>query len=220
MYIVATLPQKPQFEQVVGDLAFILDASNSGEYAFKRMKDFVKYLLDDFGLSTDGSHAAVITYDKEPVLNIKLNQFTDYAAFRNQLDEIAYVDGGPRVDMALSLAKDEAFTVENGGRLEVKNLLILITDGLGSQGGVVDIATELQNKGIDLLVIGVGQEVDVDILDKIAGKNAPAPIVKTFDELATKKFVGEMYQAGGDIGRYLYPGLTASIFILCFLRLL
>ena len=196
----ASVTTQQILENVVGDIAFIGDASSSTAEEFQAVKDFMIYLMNDYGISQSGTHAAVITSDD---LKIKLNQFTDIASFRTEVDNIAYIAGGLKVKDALIVAKNDAFSPTNGGRSDAKNLLVLITDGIESTENVQDVkdaAEQIRAGGISILVIGVGKNVDINFINNIAGGPLYS-VSSTFAELTSSMFVAKMYQTSGAAGK-------------------
>merc|ERR1712096_98554 len=97
---------------------------------------------------------------------------------------------------ALRLAKDELFKEANGGRPNIPDLLILLTDGTQTPGSDAvdpgDIAEEIRKDGIPIIVIGIGAGTDVTELDHMAGGNGKAYVAKSFDELIAGDFVNKL----------------------------
>lgn len=89
---IAGIPSSKRLENVVGDIGFIVDASASHE--FLAMRDFIIYLMYEYGIKKDGAHASVLTFDRSrPKIQFKFNQFSDYYSFRNKLAGITFGSG-------------------------------------------------------------------------------------------------------------------------------
>ena len=58
-----------------------------------------------------------------------MKDHTDIASFHAAVDAIPLMGFQTRIDRALRLAQKELFAVENGGRAEIQDILILLTDG-------------------------------------------------------------------------------------------
>merc|ERR1712168_1768272 len=101
-----------------------------------------------------------------------------------------------RIDRALRLTQRELVAPENGARPGIVKILILLTDG--SQTGDNDaedpgnIAEEIRQSGVKILVVGVGSGVDLKELDHMAGGKGKAFTAKSFDELIGKDFVAKL----------------------------
>lgn len=122
------LPTNPKCTAVV-DIGFILDSSGSLRNDYGNEKAFLKTLAQAFGVSKDGSHAGVITFSSRAEHSIKLNDFDRLDKFNGAVDKIRHMNGYTKIDRALRLAQKSLFTKQNGGRRNVKQLIILMTDG-------------------------------------------------------------------------------------------
>lgn len=119
---------------------------------------------------------------------------------------------------ALTMVRNKVFASANGARTDVKKLLIIITDSIGSADQeMMDISNELRSQGISFLVIGVGTKVDKTVITKMAGSSLYAATAATTSELTTKKFVQKMYISGGEAGMrsFLYLSVCLSLFYFC-----
>ena len=148
------------------DLGFILDSSGSvGYIGYQQEKAFIKSISARFHENQDGPIASVITYSFDADLNIKLNDymFPDLASFNLAVDTIPYIASISRLDKALLLAQTDLYSLENGGRPDCPKVLIVLLDGVPTQGyDYVDpstIAQTIRNSGIYTLFVAFGQEV-------------------------------------------------------------
>ena len=71
-----------------------------------------------------------------------------------------------------------------------------------------EIAEEITDSGITIIVIGIGSGIDSHELDHMAGGPGKAYTAKSFDELIGGEFITKLTsttcQAGGYIFRWLY----------------
>lgn len=187
------------------DIGFILDVSGSLSNRVQDEKNFLKKLSGNFGNFGNGTQAAVVSFSTKAKLEIKFNQFKDVAAFDKAVDAIKVPGGNTRIDLALTVARDEMFTAANGARVGVSKILVIMTDGEQS-GGYSDpkpIADQFRKMGITVIVIGIGSGVKPDELAALAGgKNWYT--AKTFDELVSQRYVEKIQRASCEIGRYLF----------------
>ena len=90
-----------------------------------------------------------------------MNDHNDIVTFEHAVDAIPLMGFQTRIDRALRLAQNELFAVQNGGRPDVKKLLILLTDGTQTKAEGAedpgDIAEELVEMGLSIIVIGIGE---------------------------------------------------------------
>ena len=175
------------------DVGFILDSSGSLSNDYHNEKDFIKTLAAVFGVSEDDSRAAVITFSYYSEHSIKLNDYTDIRSFGDAVDAIPLMGSTTRIDRALRLTQRELFTVENGARAGVTKLLILLTDGSQTQDAGAedpgDIAEELRNDGIVVIVIGIGPGTNQTELAHMASGADNVFSAASFYELIGSEFI-------------------------------
>ncbi len=170
-----------------------MDSSGSLKSEYHKEKEFVKYLSRSFNLSRDGSRAGVVTFSARAEHSIKMNDHEDINSFETTVDQIRNMGLTTRIDRALRLAQKELFAPENGGRPELHQILILLTDGTQTKSDTAEhpgiIAEELRNSGIMVIVIGIGGGTTPEELDHMAGGDGKAYLPKSFDELLSHEFV-------------------------------
>jgi len=191
----AQKPPEPTCKAKV-DVGFILDSSGSLSNDYQKEKDFLKTLAAAFSVSKDDSRVGVITFSHKSEHSIKLKDHTDIKSFNDAVDAIPLMGSITRIDKALRQTQQELFTPENGGRPGLPKVLILLTDGSQTAGGdaedPVDIAAEIRNSGISLIVVGIGSGINPTELARIAGGNDNTFLASTFDELIGGEFIKEL----------------------------
>ena len=183
------------------DVGFILDSSGSVKNDYPTLKGFLKSLAAAFQLNDDGPIAGVVTFSKDAELSIKLNDHSmhNVASFNEAVDNIPYMGSITRLDKALELAQSDLFSVANGDRPGVPNVLIALVDGTqtddpGARDPVL-LAQSLRNDGITPFFVGIGPEMPRSYLLELAGNNesfiftAPA-----FDDLNEESFVNAVIE--------------------------
>ena len=105
-------------------LQFFLREGLIGGLAFYKQASYKKCLL---------SYLGVITFDGGSAkLAIKLNTADSWESFKAAVDKLGmptYKDGADNVQLAFNIARNQAFTEANGGRKDVKKLVIYLTSG-------------------------------------------------------------------------------------------
>jgi len=191
------------------DIAFLMDGSGSVKMNYIEEQKFVIGLAKAFGISESTSHAGVIQFSKKAKLTMKLNGPQDLDSFASGVMDIKPQRLTTYIDRALVIARDEFFTVENGGRPGLKKLVVLITDGNQTKTHAYtppeEIAEEIRNQGIHILAIGIGETVDVVEMSKIVGPNDNWRQVRTFNQLASKTFVDTITKKGCEIDEVKTP---------------
>ncbi len=190
------------------DVGFIVDSSGSLRSDHEKEKEFVKALADTFSISKEGSRASIITFNSNASINVKFSDHEVVADFQKAVDGLPEPTGKTRIDKALKLAKDELLTSKYGARENVPKLLVLLTDGTQTtaEGAVNpgDIAAELRQSGVRLIVIGVGKKVNTEELLRIAGENSNLYQATNFDELKSFAFVERLHVNFVSYVRILY----------------
>ncbi|XP_076818199.1 P-selectin-like [Clavelina lepadiformis] len=159
----------------VMDFVVVMDSSSSiGDLNWITMTDFVRTILNSFTLANDAARMSVFRYNRavDEDTQILLSDFIDdQAAFINAFDNIPYDGRGTRTGNALRHARDVIFAAGNGNRPDVRDVMLVITDGR-AQDDVAGIAQSLRDDGVLIYVLGVvppRRGLDLDQLNDIAG---------------------------------------------------
>ena len=183
----------------VADIGFILDSSYSLRNQYTQEKYFLKSLASKFSISEHGIRGSVVTFSSFTLLSIKFNEHYQTSTFNVAVDKIPLIGLKTRIDKALRLTQSQMFTQNNGARHGVPKILILLTDGSQTRAhGAEDpalVAAELRRSGVQLVVIGIGERVDFDELNSIAGDNNRIFTAASFKELVTKDFVSKIFSS-------------------------
>ena len=190
--------------QAVVDVGFILDSSGSLRDDYQNEKDFLKSLAGAFGVSEDGSRAGVITFSYYSEHSIKLKDHTDINSFNAAVDAIPLMGSTTRIDKALRLTQNELFKLENGARPSIPKILILLTDGSQTQDADAedpgDIAGELRESGITVIVVGIGSGTNATELAHMAGGADNAFSAASFDVLIGGDFIETLMEKSCEEG--------------------
>jgi len=179
------------------DVAFILDASGSVRGYFDTEKRFLKTLANVFSISREGTRAGVITFSYYVEHSIKLNDHYNQTAFNNAVDDIKLMGSTTDIAQSLRVAQRDFFTRENGDRPNIKNLVVLITDGDQTHGNENPrvVAQELRNRGVKVVAVGIGDATNKTTLNAVTGDEKYVFIVPGFDSLSDKSFVQQVLRA-------------------------
>ena len=124
------------------------------------------------------------TYDSTHIVNLTVVR--DVSIFNQSIDNIpSFKQSG--IKEAIHIGKS-MFTLKDSNR----NIMILLTDGLANHDRTSQI-TKNMTAGMDLLVVGVGPNINQTDLMLIAGKNKTF-IAPTFDYLASEKFGNQIVE--------------------------
>jgi len=92
----------------------------------------------------------------DATLNFYLSNFTDRASLVAAIRKIPYVGGNTNTTGGMRLMRQECFNRAHGDRPAVRNVAILITDGIPTRE-VDELPAEVQrNKALGVRIVGVG----------------------------------------------------------------
>ncbi|XP_028398110.1 fat-like cadherin-related tumor suppressor homolog [Dendronephthya gigantea] len=161
----------PDVCQTSVDLVFVLDGSGSvGENNFKKVKEFVKRVIDFFNIGVDGTHVAVVTYETDTNIEFNLVKYYTKTDLRKAVDDIKYRGYLTYTGEALNDVREKVFTASAGMRTDVgiPKVLVLLTDGYSNGISVLQPSDQLRQLGVSIFSIGVGPSVSQSELKEIA----------------------------------------------------
>ena len=101
------------------DLVFLLDNSGSvGDSNFRKVKDFVKRVIDFFNIGREGTHVAVVTYDTDTHIEFTLTRYYTKNELRNAVDDIDYHGYLTYTGEALNTVRTNVLTAAAGMRTD------------------------------------------------------------------------------------------------------
>ena len=155
------------------DLVFVIDGSGSIEQVgfgnFKKIKEFIKQVVDGFSISFDKTHVGALIYSARIWVKkvFGLDDHYSKSGINKAIDEIFYPSGGTFTGNALLKAREQIYT-DSGDREDKPNVVIVITDGK-SGDDVEGPANQLRRLPSTIFAIGVGNYFDRAELEKMAG---------------------------------------------------
>lgn len=99
-------------------------------------------------------------------------RYQDKASLLQAIGNLTYLRGQTDTAGALRDLIDKVFDASGGMRTNIANTTIVVTDGIPTKDvdQVPIIAKEAQEKGIRILVVGVGEAADTGLLSSIASE--------------------------------------------------
>ena len=139
------------------------------ETTSKQLNDQItisRNILDTLRQKTTDLKAGVITYSVRAVIRQSLTS----SDLTNVLQSINFRSGSRTLSEALQLASNEFFLTSKGGRSNaVKSLIVFVTEP--TDVSTVKMVETLREKGVNIVSIGVGENVDQSEVDKVAGND-------------------------------------------------
>ena len=151
------------------------------------MKQFINGIATAYGVDGKTLRAGLVTYSDSPSLRVTFDQSKSLRQFTKALIDLRQESGGNRLDLALNLTDLGLFSVSS--RDTVSRVAIIVTFGKqarSSPGSISlkGIAARLRSRGIKLIVVAIGSDVDAPIiLEKIVEDPRNVVNVKQFNEL-------------------------------------
>ena len=169
------------------DVIFLLDGSKSmAPEDFQKQLEFVKSFIDDMDVSSDRVRVGVTTFSTKIHTAFALNTYTNKQDVKAAISNIAYPQGRTHTWLALEYLRKYAFTIDNGGRVGVPKIAIILTDGGSNEKDkTLADAKLLHHDPIRVYAIGVGRGINKQELDAIASKSENIYLVPDFKALKT-----------------------------------
>lgn len=198
---------------LVADVGFILDSTNSMQRRFDEEKYLIKSLALKMGFGKQGIRASVLTLSNVIDFNIHFKDHRYLNSFYHAVDIIELKESiSTRLDRALRFAMDRMFLRTNGARFGVPKVLILITDGTQSkENGMEDpvsVSEEVRKLGISLVVISVGENVNYGQLYSIANGEDNVFSSYQFNEKTAQALINDVSIYLCQNSKYLFFPIT------------
>nr|KAG5710552.1 hypothetical protein BaRGS_013198 [Batillaria attramentaria] len=152
------------------DLAFLMDSSSSmSPIDFDLALQFAADIVGTFNIAPDAVRVAFLTFSTGFRTEFNFNAYTDAAAVQNAIKNVQYISGETDTAEALEYAASTLFSPASGARSGSAKVAVLVTDGRSSRpADTVAHSKDLQDQGVTVFAIGVGDAVDKDELNSVA----------------------------------------------------
>lgn len=156
------------------DITFVLDSSGSVPiWDWEKLLDFTKRVVSEMYISQNGVRIAAISFSTQIKKEFYLNEHYTKTALYNAIDKIEYLEQLTNTAGALRALyvgnRDAIYDTNKGNRLNVRDLVIVVTDGASSDQAATEIeAKRIHERGLRTFAIGIGPEVNQDELRNLA----------------------------------------------------
>ncbi|KAM4025434.1 collagen alpha-3(VI) chain [Anomaloglossus baeobatrachus] len=152
------------------DIVFLMDGSvNVGSSNFPLVRDFLISVIDNLGISSEGTRVGLAQFSDTPRTEFYLNTLTSKSDLVERLGQLR-IKGGNLLNIgsAIQFVLRNHFTRSAGSRLEDKipQLLVVLAAGKSSDN-IQSAAVDLTRSGVLTFCIGLG-DADKEELDAIA----------------------------------------------------
>ncbi|KAM6968128.1 collagen alpha-6(VI) chain [Aplochiton taeniatus] len=163
------------------DLMFLIDSSGSIDAVdFQKMKDFMKSVVNKTSIGPNQMHIGVMQFSSVQKVEFSLSEFLDQSSMQRAIDAMQQQGGGTLTGEAITQIS-QYFDPSSGGRSNVQQTLIVITDG-EAQDEVAAPAASLRAKGVRVYAIGVVNANTTQLLE-ISGAQQRVYAERNFDSL-------------------------------------
>ena len=144
------------------DLGFIFGSdSKDAQASIALEKEMAKKLLANVDVSEMAIRVGAIQYDSDARVLWRFGEASDGRTTMQLIDRVVRSRNGNNVLKALEIARDDLYSMKNGGRRDVPKTLILFIDKTEVKDQrLEDTAKQLKDKGVKVIVIAMGPEVD------------------------------------------------------------
>ena len=136
----------------------MLDSSGSvGVDNFQRMKDFMADILEDIDVGTCDYRIGVAKYGSNAMVQFHLNRYNNNLDIISAVEDIQFTFGYTDTAGALQYARQTMFIESNGDRKNVRDILIVFTDGLNNLNvhNVLGEVRKATKKGMHIIPVGI-----------------------------------------------------------------
>ena len=180
------------------DIAFVVDSSGSLRYNFDKEKEFVQRLTATFDVRPSSSRVGVVTFSYNAELSINYDDYHIKNDLIKAIADLPLFEYTTRIDKGFKLAKEQLISKSFKERPYIPKILILLTDGTQTKDSdtidPTEIAEEIRSMGVQLLVIGIGNAINLTELTGIAGNKSNVYVASNFKELVSQGFVRSVSQ--------------------------
>ena len=140
----------------------------------------IKQAASILALKSRNTKMGVLSYTYDSTHIVNLTVVGNFSIFNQSVDNIpSFKQSGIKEEIH---AGKSMFTLKESTR----NIMVLLTDGLANRDRTPQI-TKTMTAGMDLLVVGVGPNINQTDMKLIAGENKTF-VAPTFDYLASENF--------------------------------
>ncbi len=148
------------------DLCLLIESSDLvTSEAWSASLDLLSVLMDILSVGEDETRVGAMSFSNEVHLLFPLNKYSKKRDVKTALGNSPFLGNFPNISQALEKAKTDCFSVSEGDRPQVENVLVIVTSGrtAGPQNRAKALQTVLSLKGEDITVIPAGNSPKADL---------------------------------------------------------
>ena len=168
------------------EIAFLVDSSGASGEDFQEVKNFVWSVIENYEISNNGTRVGLIRFSTEASVIFDFQDSADNATrLKEMIDNVVLAEGSDhKTERGLQLARTDLFSAKGGSRPDVPKILVAMTQG-SSQSllAVARASMALKRNHVTIVVVGIGEEVNIEELLTMASTTDNLISVRTFKEL-------------------------------------
>ncbi|KAF5901764.1 matrilin-4 isoform X1, partial [Clarias magur] len=139
------------------DLVFVIDGSRSVRpHEFETMRKFMIDIINEMDIGPNATRVGVVQYSSQVQNVFSLKEFITHEDMVKAIKEIIPLAQGTMTGLAIRYAMNVAFSTEEGARLNVPHVAVIVTDGR-PQDRVAEVAAAARESGIEIYAVGVAR---------------------------------------------------------------
>ena len=150
------------------DLMFLFDGSaDLGYHLFRQTLQFANTILSDYNISRHQTNVAAAVYATTAVIGFNFTEHYDDSTVTAAIENLPFInETTASIENALRLARRQIFET---GRENVSDVLVVFVGHL-LIGDFTGVSKDLRDKGIKIVVVGIGDGYDIKQLDVVASE--------------------------------------------------
>ena len=136
------------------------------------MLAFVAEIVSQFPVTRDLTHVGLVKFSTNALVEFGLDEHYSNAAINRTIYDIRHTSGETNIAEGLRLMREQVFT-QAGDRRNVKNIAIVITDGVANEAAErvgVEARRARDEQKIEIFTIGITNQIDEFELELIASQ--------------------------------------------------
>ena len=163
------------------DICLVVDSSRSireknpsdgAHDNYNLQLQFLASLINKFTIGQSETRVGVVLFSERVSLQIRLDQFDSLNDLGDAIMRLPHLGGSSNPTEALRITRTECFSEAYGDRPSVKNVALFVTYGIAQPQNrrelTIQEAANLKNSGVHLVLLGITNSVDRDLLGIIS----------------------------------------------------
>lgn len=164
-----------------------MDSSSISADDFQEAKSFVWSAIKNFKISSNDTRVGIIRFSTvaNVIFDFQFSVDNNILRLEEVVDNIVLAEGGDtNTERALQLARTDLFSAKGGSRPDVPKILVVITGGKSENIlAVARASMALKENHVTIVVVGIGDEVNIEELLTMASSADDVILLRTFKEL-------------------------------------